>query len=132
MFFFFAWMFILFFSCIINLDEHNARLCCFCLFLTLFFLGLQGMPGNYISPSGPMGMSMGQPGYPPSQMPLHHTQLRHGPSMHTYIPGHHHHPAMMMHGGPPHPAMPVSASSPSVLNTGDPTMSGHVMDIHAQ
>lgn len=93
---------------------------------------LQGMPGNYISPSGPMGMSMGQPGYPPSQMPLHHTQLRHGPSMHTYIPGHHHHPAMMMHGGPSHPAMPMSASSPSVLNTGDPTMSGHVMDIHAQ
>ncbi|XP_053568075.1 homeobox protein Meis2-like isoform X2 [Bombina bombina] len=94
--------------------------------------GLQSMPGNYISASGPMGMSMGQPSYSPSQMPIHHAQLRHGPSVHTYIPGHHHHPAMMMHGGPHHPGMPMSASSPSVLNTGDPTMSGHVMDIHAQ
>ncbi|XP_063299853.1 homeobox protein Meis1 isoform X1 [Pelobates fuscus] len=93
---------------------------------------LHGMPGNYISPSGPMGMSMGQPSYSPSQMPLHHTPMRHGPSVHTYIPGHHQHPAMMMHGGPAHPGMPMSASSPSVLNTGDPTMSGHAMDIHAQ
>ncbi|RXM30483.1 Homeobox protein Meis2 [Acipenser ruthenus] len=95
-------------------------------------MGLQGMPGDYVSHSGPMGMSMGQPSYNPPQMPPHSAQLRHGPPMHSYIPGHPHHPAMMMHGGPPHPGMPMSASSPTMLNPGDPTMGGQVMDIHAQ
>ncbi|XP_042189623.1 homeobox protein Meis1 isoform X1 [Callorhinchus milii] len=95
--------------------------------------GLQGMPGDYVSQGGPMGMSMGQPNYTPPQMPPHPAQLRHGPPMHSYIPGHPHHPAMMMHGGPPsHPGMPMSASSPTMLNPGDPTMGGQVMDIHAQ
>ncbi|XP_041068768.1 homeobox protein Meis1a isoform X3 [Carcharodon carcharias] len=95
--------------------------------------GLQGMPGDYVSQGGPMGMSMGQPSYTPPQMPPHPAQLRHGPPMHSYIPGHPHHPAMMMHGGPPpHPGMPMSASSPTMLNPGDPTMGGQVMDIHAQ
>uniref|UniRef100_UPI00398F44B0 homeobox protein Meis1a isoform X3 n=1 Tax=Pristiophorus japonicus TaxID=55135 RepID=UPI00398F44B0 len=95
--------------------------------------GLQGMPGDYVSQGGPIGMSMGQPSYSPPQMPPHPAQLRHGPPMHSYIPGHPHHPAMMMHGGPPpHPGMPMSASSPTMLNPGDPTMGGQVMDIHAQ
>ncbi|XP_016380199.1 homeobox protein Meis1b isoform X1 [Sinocyclocheilus rhinocerous] len=94
--------------------------------------GLQGMPGDYLSHSGPVGMAMGQPGYGASQMPHHPAQLRHGPPMHSYIPGHPHHPAMLMHGGPPHPAMPMSASSPPMFNPGDPTMGGQFMDIHAQ
>nr|XP_006638658.1 PREDICTED: homeobox protein Meis1 isoform X1 [Lepisosteus oculatus] len=94
--------------------------------------GLQGMPGDFVSHGGPMGMSMGQSGYTPPQMPPHSAQLRHRPPMHSYIPGHPHHPAMMMHGGPPHPGMPMSASSPPMLNPGDPTMGGQVMDIHAQ
>ncbi|XP_043552609.1 homeobox protein Meis1b isoform X1 [Chiloscyllium plagiosum] len=95
--------------------------------------GLQGMPGDYVSQGGPMGMSMGQPSYTPPQMPPHPAQLRHGPPMHSYIPGHPHHPAMMLHGGPPaHPGMSMSASSPTMLNPGDPTMGGQVMDIHAQ
>lgn len=95
-------------------------------------LGLQGMPGDYLSHSGPVGMAMGQPGYGASQMPHHPAQLRHGPPMRSYIPGHPHHPAMLMHGGPPHPAMPMSASSPPMYNPGDPTMGGQFMDIHAQ
>uniref|UniRef100_A0A9J8BJ17 Meis homeobox 1 b n=1 Tax=Cyprinus carpio carpio TaxID=630221 RepID=A0A9J8BJ17_CYPCA len=94
--------------------------------------GLQGMPGDYLSHSGPVGMAMGQPGYGASQMPHHPAQLRHGPPMRSYIPGHPHHPAMLMHGGPPHPAMPMSASSPPMYNPGDPTMGGQFMDIHAQ
>uniref|UniRef100_A0A672MUY1 Homeobox protein Meis1 n=1 Tax=Sinocyclocheilus grahami TaxID=75366 RepID=A0A672MUY1_SINGR len=94
--------------------------------------GLQGMPGDYLSHSGPVGMAMGQPGYGASQMPHHPAQLRHGPPMRSYIPGHPHHPAMLMHGGPPHPAMPMSASSPPMFNPGDPTMGGQFMDIHAQ
>ncbi|KAL0177366.1 hypothetical protein M9458_026260, partial [Cirrhinus mrigala] len=93
---------------------------------------LQGMPGDYLSHSGPVGMAMGQPGYGASQMPHHPAQLRHGPPMRSYIPGHPHHPAMLMHGGPPHPAMPMSASSPPMFNPGDPTMGGQFMDIHAQ
>ncbi|XDV50838.1 hypothetical protein PO909_019844 [Leuciscus waleckii] len=94
--------------------------------------GLQGMPGDYLSHSGPVGMAMGQPGYSASQMPHHPAQLRHGPPMRSYIPGHPHHPAMLMHGGPPHPAMPMSASSPPMFNPGDPNMGGQFMDIHAQ
>ncbi|XP_036385094.1 homeobox protein Meis1 isoform X1 [Megalops cyprinoides] len=91
--------------------------------------GLLGMPGDYVSHCGPMGM--GQSSFTPPQMPPHSAQLRHGPPMRSYIPGHPHHPAMLMHGGPPHPAMPMSASSPPMFNPGDPTMGGQVMDIHA-
>lgn len=102
------------------------------MFHIYFLVGLQGMPGDYVSHSGLMGMSMGQPSYNPPQMPPRSAQLHHGPPMHSYIPGHPHHPAMMMHGGPPHPGMPMSASSPTMLNPGEPTMGGQVMDIHAQ
>uniref|UniRef100_A0A8C5SKN9 MEIS2 protein n=1 Tax=Laticauda laticaudata TaxID=8630 RepID=A0A8C5SKN9_LATLA len=41
--------------------------------------GLQGIPGDYISQGGPMGMSMTQSSYTPSQMTPHPTQLEHGP-----------------------------------------------------
>ncbi|XP_060149569.1 homeobox protein Meis2 isoform X6 [Globicephala melas] len=95
--------------------------------------GLQSMPGEYVSQGGPMGMSMGQPSYTPPQMTPHPTQLRHGPPMHSYLPSHPHHPAMMMHGGPPsHPGMTMSAQSPTMLNSVDPSVGGQVMDIHAQ
>ncbi|CAD7670965.1 unnamed protein product [Nyctereutes procyonoides] len=95
--------------------------------------GLQSMPGDYVSQGGPMGMSMAQPSYTPPQMTPHPTQLRHGPPMHSYLPSHPHHPAMMMHGGPPtHPGMTMSAQSPTVLNSVDPNVGGQVMDIHAQ
>ncbi|KAG8126223.1 hypothetical protein E2320_021344, partial [Naja naja] len=40
--------------------------------------GLQGIPGDYISQGGPMGMSMTQSSYTPSQMTPHPTQLEHG------------------------------------------------------
>uniref|UniRef100_A0AAR2LW37 Homeobox domain-containing protein n=1 Tax=Pygocentrus nattereri TaxID=42514 RepID=A0AAR2LW37_PYGNA len=93
---------------------------------------LQGMPGDYLSHSGPMAMGMGQPAYGGPQLPHHSSQLRPGPPMRSYIPGHPQHSAMLMHGGPPHPAMPMSASSPPMLPPGDPTMGGQVMDIHAQ
>ncbi|XP_052007465.1 homeobox protein Meis1 isoform X1 [Xyrauchen texanus] len=94
--------------------------------------GLQGMPADYLSHSGPVGMAMGQAGYSASQMPHHPAQLGHGPPMRSYISGHPPHPAMLMHGGPPHPAMPMSVSSPPMFNPGDPTMGGQFMDIHAQ
>ncbi|XP_010006048.1 PREDICTED: homeobox protein Meis2 [Chaetura pelagica] len=95
--------------------------------------GLQGMPGDYVSQGGPMGMSMAQPSYTPPQMTPHPTQLRHGPQIHSYLPSHSHHPAMMMHGGPPtHPGMTMSAQSPTMLNSVDPSVGGQVMDIHAQ
>ncbi|XP_078262515.1 homeobox protein Meis2a isoform X3 [Rhinoraja longicauda] len=95
--------------------------------------GLQGMPGDYVSQGGPMGMSMAQPSYTPPHMTQHPAQLRHGPPMHSYLPSHPHHPAMMMHGGPPpHPGMPMSAQSPTMLNPVDPSVGGQVMDIHAQ
>ncbi|XP_065695862.1 homeobox protein Meis2 isoform X1 [Patagioenas fasciata] len=95
--------------------------------------GLQGMPGDYVSQGGPMGMSMAQPSYTPPQMTPHPTQLRHGPQIHSYLPSHPHRPAMMMHGGPPtHPGMTMSAQSPTMLNSVDPSVGGQVMDIHAQ
>ncbi|KAM9147979.1 homeobox protein Meis2 isoform 4-T4 [Pangshura tecta] len=93
--------------------------------------GLQGMPGDCVSQGGPMGMSMAQPSYTPPQMTP--TQLRHGPQIHSYLSSHPHHPAMMMHGGPPtHPGMIMSAQSPTMLNSVDPSVGGQVMDIHAQ
>ncbi|EMP26754.1 Homeobox protein Meis2 [Chelonia mydas] len=95
--------------------------------------GLQGMPGDCVSQGGPMGMSMAQPSYTPPQMTPHPTQLRHGPQIHSYLSSHPHHPAMMMHGGPPtHPGMTMSAQSPTMLNSVDPSVGGQVMDIHAQ
>uniref|UniRef100_H3B4V1 Meis homeobox 3 n=1 Tax=Latimeria chalumnae TaxID=7897 RepID=H3B4V1_LATCH len=85
--------------------------------------GLQGMPGDF--PAGPMGMGFTQAGYTPSQMTPHPAGLRHAPSLHSYVPGHPHHPAVMMHGGPsPHHMM--SAQSP-----GETIVSGQTMDIHA-
>lgn len=78
-------------------------------------------------------MSMTQSSYTPPQMTPHPTQLRHGPPIHSYLPSHPHHPAMMMHGGPPtHPGMTMSAQSPTMLNTVDPNVGGQLMDIHAQ
>ncbi|XP_041132167.1 homeobox protein Meis2-like isoform X5 [Polyodon spathula] len=95
--------------------------------------GLQGMPGDYASQGGPMGMSMAQPSYTPPQMTPHPSQLRHGPPMHSYLPSHPHHPALMMHGGPPpHPGMTMSAQSPTMLNHVDPGVAGQILDIHAQ
>ena len=104
-----------------------------CFLFASLFSGLQSMPGEYVSQGGPMGMSMAQPSYTPPQMTPHPTQLRHGPPMHSYLPSHPHHPAMMMHGGPPtHPGMTMSAQSPTMLNSVDPNVGGQVMDIHAQ
>ncbi|KAB5581959.1 hypothetical protein PHYPO_G00181600 [Pangasianodon hypophthalmus] len=90
---------------------------------------LQGMPGDYLPRSSPMTMGMCQPAYGGPQLPH---QLRPGPLMCSYIPGHPQHSVMLMHGGPAHPAMPMSASSPSMFPPGDPTMGGQVLDIHAQ
>ncbi|XP_037018963.1 homeobox protein Meis2 isoform X5 [Artibeus jamaicensis] len=95
--------------------------------------GLQSMTGDYVSQGGPMGMSMAQPSYTPPQMTPHPTQLRHGPPVHSYLPSHPHHPAMVMHGGPPaHPGMTMSVQSPTMLNSVEPNVGGQVMDIHAQ
>lgn len=94
---------------------------------------MQGIPGDYISQGGPVGMSMTQRSYTPPQMTSHPTQLRHGPPIHSYLPSHPHHSAMMMHGGPPtHPGMTMSAQSPTMLNSVDPSVGGQLMDIHAQ
>lgn len=104
-----------------------------CFLFASLFSGLQSMPGEYVSQGGPMGMSMAQPSFTPPQMTPHPTQLRHGPPMHSYLPSHPHHPAMMTHGGPPtHPGMTMSAQSPTMLNSVDPNVGGQVMDIHAQ
>uniref|UniRef100_A0A674D247 Uncharacterized protein n=1 Tax=Salmo trutta TaxID=8032 RepID=A0A674D247_SALTR len=84
---------------------------------------LQGMPGEYVPQTGPMGMSMAPPSYNPThQMTPHPSQLRHGHPLHPYLPGPHHphHPAMLMHGGPPsHPGITMSAERQD-------------LDIHAQ
>uniref|UniRef100_A0A8C2VWZ0 Homeobox domain-containing protein n=1 Tax=Chinchilla lanigera TaxID=34839 RepID=A0A8C2VWZ0_CHILA len=93
---------------------------------------LQCMPVDYISQGCPIGMRTEQPSYSPPQKTPHPTQLRHRPQMHSYLPSHPHHPAMVMHGGPPtHPGMTMSAQSPSMLNSVDPNVGGQVMDIHA-
>lgn len=104
----------------------------------VFSAGLQGMPGEYVPQSGPMGMSMAplpysSPPPPPPQMPPHLSQLRHGPPLH-YVPGHvPPHPAMLMHGGPPpHPAMSMSAQSPPILTPINHSTGGQGLDIHAQ
>ncbi|MCI4376658.1 hypothetical protein PGIGA_G00190930 [Pangasianodon gigas] len=70
------------------------------------------MPGDYLPRSSPMTMGMCQPAYGGPQLPH---QLRPGPPMCSYIPGHPQHSVMLMHGGPAHPAMPMSASSPSMF-----------------
>ncbi|KAJ8360308.1 hypothetical protein SKAU_G00168330 [Synaphobranchus kaupii] len=70
-------------------------------YLNLAYFGLQGMPGDYLSHSAPMGMTMGQPSYSHAQMRPHSAQLRHGPPMRAYIPGTPHHPAMLMHSAMP-------------------------------
>ncbi|XP_069065118.1 homeobox protein Meis2 isoform X5 [Pleurodeles waltl] len=95
--------------------------------------GLQGMPGDYGPTGGPLGRSMAQSSYTPSQMTPHPSQLRHGPPMHPYLPSHpHHRQAMVLHGGlPAHPGMTISAQSPSLLNSVDPGFGGQLMDIHA-
>ncbi|KAG9336690.1 hypothetical protein JZ751_003038 [Albula glossodonta] len=94
---------------------------------------LQGMAGEYVPQSGPVGINMAQPSYTPPQMAPHPSQLRHRPPMHPYLPSHAHHPAMLMHGGPPpHPGMTMSAQSPSILTPIDPSAGGQVLDIHAQ
>lgn len=87
------------------------------------------MPEDSLSPGSPMAMGMCQPAYGGPQ--LFH-QLRPGPPMCTCIPGHPQHSVMLMYGGPAHPAMPMSASSPFIFFIGDPTMGRPVLDIHAQ
>ncbi|CAL8289920.1 unnamed protein product, partial [Gadus morhua 'NCC'] len=114
--------------------------------------GLAGMPGEYVPQSGPMGMSMAPPSYPPApthhQMTPHPSQLRHGPQLHPYLPGHPHHhhhghhghhphhhphPAMLMHGGPSlHPGMTMTTQRPPLLAPNDPGAGGPGLDIHAQ
>lgn len=74
--------------------------------------GLQGMPEDSLRHSSPMAMGMCQRAYSSPQ--LSH-QLRPGPPMCTYIPGHPRHSAMLVHGGPAHPVMPMSAYSPSIF-----------------
>ncbi|XP_059496879.1 homeobox protein Meis1-like isoform X3 [Stegostoma tigrinum] len=92
--------------------------------------GLAAVPGDYVPQGGAMGLGIQQAGYTPPPMAPHPTPLRHGASVHSYVPGHSHHPAMMMHSGaPPLPAM--SSPSPSILNPGEPILSGQAMDIHA-
>ncbi|XP_051900177.1 homeobox protein Meis2-like isoform X2 [Pristis pectinata] len=92
--------------------------------------GLPGIPGDFVSQGGAVGMGLPQPGYTPPPMTPHPAQLRHGPSLHSYVPGHPHHPAMMMHSRPPsHPVM--SSQSPSLLNPGEPIVGGQAMDVHA-
>ncbi|CAL8296681.1 unnamed protein product [Arctogadus glacialis] len=114
--------------------------------------GLAGMPGEYVPQSVPMGMSMAPPSYPPApthhQMTPHPSQLRHGPQLHPYLPGHPHHhhhghhghhphhhphPAMLMHGGPSlHPGMTMTTQRPPLLAPNDPGAGGPGLDIHAQ
>ncbi|XP_043938943.1 homeobox protein meis3-like isoform X2 [Protopterus annectens] len=84
--------------------------------------GIPGMPAEY--PAGPIGMGFTQPAYAATQMPPHPAGLRHGPSLHSYIPGHPHHPSMMHRGPSPHHMM--SAQSP-----GETILGGQAMDIHA-
>ncbi|XP_059806805.1 homeobox protein Meis2-like isoform X1 [Hypanus sabinus] len=91
--------------------------------------GLPGIPGDFVSQGGAVGMGLPQPGYTPPPVTPHPAQLRHGPSLHSYVPGHPHHPAMMMHSRPPsHPVM--SSQSPSLLSPGEPITSGQAMDVH--
>ncbi|KAK1791456.1 hypothetical protein P4O66_013469 [Electrophorus voltai] len=92
--------------------------------------GLQGMPGDYLSHSGPMGV--GQAPYGGLHLAHHPGHQRSGPPTRSYIPGPPQQSAMLMHGGPPHPTVPMSASCTPMLPPGDPTMGGQVMDIHAQ
>lgn len=87
------------------------------------------MPGDYLPHSSPMAIGMSQPAYSGPQLPH---QPRPGPLMCSYIPGHFQNSAMLMHGGPAHPAMPMSASSPSMFPLGDPTMGQQVLDINDQ
>uniref|UniRef100_A0A8C4Q6M9 Meis homeobox 2a n=1 Tax=Eptatretus burgeri TaxID=7764 RepID=A0A8C4Q6M9_EPTBU len=100
--------------------------------------GLHGMPGDYITQGGALGLSMAPGSYTPPQMPPHPSQLRHGPPMHpSYIPSHHphhapHHHAMMMHGGAGMGMATAAASPSAMLTPGDPSLGGQVMDIHAQ
>lgn len=93
------------------------------------------MPGEFVSPGGAVGMGIAQPGGypPPPPMSPHPAQLRHGPSLHSFIPGHAHHAALMMHHRtPPHPALqPPPPPTAAILNPGEPIDSGHAMDVHA-
>ncbi|XP_076851802.1 homeobox protein Meis2-like isoform X2 [Brachyhypopomus gauderio] len=97
--------------------------------------GVQSGPGEYVTQSAPVGISMAPLPYPhpPPQMP-HLPQLRHGPPLHPYLPGHPSpHAAMLMHGGPHgHPGMTMSAQSPPILTPADHSTGGQGLDIHAQ
>ncbi|XP_073497729.1 homeobox protein Meis3 isoform X1 [Phyllobates terribilis] len=86
--------------------------------------GFQGIPGDYSA--APSSMTMGFPpaGYTPA-MPPHPAGLRHGPSLHSYLPGHPHHASMILPTGTsPHHL--VSAQSPA-----DALLNGQNIDIHA-
>ncbi|XP_040298445.1 LOW QUALITY PROTEIN: homeobox protein Meis3 [Bufo gargarizans] len=86
--------------------------------------GFQGIPGDYSA--APSSMTMGFPpaGYT-STMPPHPAGLRHGPSLHSYLPGHPHHASMILPTGTsPHHL--VSAQSPA-----DALLNGQNIDIHA-
>lgn len=87
------------------------------------------MPGDYLPYSSLTAIGMSQSVYGCPQLPH---QLLPGPPICSYIPGHPQHSVMLMHGGPAHPAMPMSASSPSMFPPGDPTMGAQVMDMNAQ
>ncbi|XP_075462965.1 homeobox protein Meis3 isoform X1 [Ascaphus truei] len=86
--------------------------------------GFQGISGDYTVAPGTMAMGFPQPGYTPA-MPLHPAGLRHGPSLHSYLPGHPHHASMILPGGPsPHHLVAAQTS-------GDALMNGQSIDIHA-
>ncbi|CAI9550091.1 unnamed protein product [Staurois parvus] len=86
--------------------------------------GFQGIPGDYTAAPGSMAMGFPPAGYTPA-MPSHPAGLRHGPSLHSYLPGHPHHASMILPAGTsPHHL--VSAQSPA-----DALLNGQNIDIHA-
>ncbi|KAM9326577.1 homeobox protein Meis3 [Gastrophryne carolinensis] len=86
--------------------------------------GFQGIPGDYTAAPGSMAMGFPPAGYTPA-MSSHPAGLRHGPSLHSYLPGHPHHASMILPAGAsPHHL--VSAQSPA-----DALLNGQNIDIHA-
>lgn len=87
------------------------------------------MPEDSLPHMIPVVMGICQPAYGSPQ--LSH-QLWSSPPMCCYILGHPQHSAMLLHGGPAHPVMTTSVSSPSIFPQGDPTMGRQALGSHAQ
>ncbi|XP_072285954.1 homeobox protein Meis3 isoform X1 [Pyxicephalus adspersus] len=86
--------------------------------------GFQGIPGDYAAAPGSMAMGFPPAGYSPA-MPSHPAGLRHGPSLHSYLPGHPHHASMILPAGAsPHHLVPAQSQADALLN-------GQNLDIHA-